>query len=196
MLPPLDLAAVTARLAEQRAPSLVEEGSRAAVAVILRQPRAADEVELLFIRRAEHPNDPWSGHMAFPGGRHDPCDLGLLDTAVRETREEVGIDLESSGRLVASLPEVPAMPKGRRIGLIVAPFVFALHREVTLAPNHEVAEAIWAPIGPLVRGECADTISRDFHGTTVELPCVRVAGHAVWGLTYQMLQSLFGALEG
>src|SRR4029450_1300778 len=77
--------------------------ARAAVAVVLR-PGAADSAELLLIERARKAGDPWSGHMALPGGRHDPEDVELRSTAERETLEEVGIDLRG-GELLGQLED-------------------------------------------------------------------------------------------
>src|SRR4051812_3842337 len=72
-----------APLTQQPTPGSAPAIRRAAVAAILRD--AAEGPEILFIRRAEHPQDPWSGHMAFPGGREEPGDADLLETAIRET---------------------------------------------------------------------------------------------------------------
>src|SRR5574341_145553 len=85
------------RRALSRTPARVEDevSNRAAVAVVLRDGNPA--IEILFIRRAEHPDDPWSGQMAFPGGRAEPGETDLLETAIRETAEEIGIDLRETG---------------------------------------------------------------------------------------------------
>src|SRR5262249_41037346 len=159
------------------------------VAAILRG--TPGEAEILLIRRAEHPGDPWSGHMAFPGGRRDEADPSLAATAIRETREEVGLDLATHGELLTRLPDVPAGARGKRVGLTIAPFVFALRGEPALALNGEVAEALWAPLGALGRREGAGTVPYQRDGVSFELPCIRVDGRVIWGLTYHMLESLF-----
>jgi hypothetical protein len=111
-LPSYDLAAITERLHRVDAGAHHEaELPRAAVAVLLRAPTVRDEAEVFFIERAVRAGDPWSGHMAFPGGRRDPGDVDLRATAVRETREEVGIDLERDATLIARLPDLPAVLK-------------------------------------------------------------------------------------
>ncbi len=191
-----DLPTVTSRLLGlPPRPRDAAPGARASVAAILRE-GPERRAELLLIRRAEHPKDPWSGHMAFPGGRRDDTDRDLLHTAIREAHEEVGIDLEQHGTLLAQLGEVPAIARGRRTGLTIDPFVFALHADVPLvfAPD-EVAEALWTPLAPLVRGESAGTFRYEHEGHALELPCLRVGERVVWGLTYQMLQMLFAALS-
>jgi 8-oxo-dGTP pyrophosphatase MutT (NUDIX family) len=177
--------------APRRLPRVAETPS-AAVAAILRP--SAGDVEALFIRRAENPNDPWSGHMAFPGGRRDPGDPDLVYTAVRETREEVGLDLASTARRIGHLDEIEAVARGRKTGLIIRPFVFALEAgEVELQPNYEVAEALWVPLGPLFRGEASTDYRYERNGLDLMLPGYRVDTRVVWGLTYQMLQVLFAA---
>jgi 8-oxo-dGTP pyrophosphatase MutT (NUDIX family) len=133
--------------------------------------------------------------MAFPGGRREPSDASLLATAVRETREEVGLDLEASGTVLARLPDVQAVARGVRVGLVIAPFIIALNAEPALALNEEVAEAIWAPIGPLARGERAGSVPYKLEGNVLHLPCLHVGERVVWGLTYQMLQALFALLH-
>lgn len=166
--------------------------SHAAVACILRNPEA---LEVLLIRRTEVPGDPWSGHMAFPGGRMEPGDPDLLATAVRETREEVGIDLETSAELLGHLDDLQAMAKGQPVDLIIRPFVFWLDHPSLLTPNDEVAEALWSPLDPLVQGKADTTRPYPFRGQTLDLPAYAVGPHIVWGLTYRMLRSLF-ALVG
>ena len=162
----------------------------ASVAAVLRS-GPANGTEVLLIRRASHEDDPWSGHMAFPGGRHDPSDPDLLYTAVRETREELGLDLERAGSLIGRLPLLPAIARGRRVGLTIAPFVFSLESDAPLTPNYEVAEAIWAPLGPMLRGEIATTLPYRMGEELLDMPAFDVNGRIVWGLTYRMLQSLF-----
>ena len=176
---------------------ITTEGPRAAVAAILREPPGADSAELFFIRRAEHPPDPWSGHIAFPGGRRDPEDESLLATAIRETREEVGIDL-SLDHYLARLPDVPAFMRSKRGTLVVTPFVFALRSDVPIVPNElEVASTLWVPLTTLARGEGKTTFSLDYEGKSYDLPCIHLepGQHRLWGMTYRMLETLLDVLR-
>ncbi|HEU4405287.1 MAG TPA: CoA pyrophosphatase [Polyangiaceae bacterium] len=194
-----DLATISSRLSrlEGRAdPPAPFAGRHAAVAAVLREPAPGEGVELLLIKRAEHPDDPWSGHMALPGGRHDEGDGSLLATAVRETYEEVGIDLAAQGALLGRLESVEAVAKGRRVGLTITPFVFALRGEAPLRfDEREVAEAFWSPLAPLALGEAAGTYPYRHEGVVYDLPCLHVGERVVWGLTYRMLQLFFEALR-
>lgn len=172
----------------------VEHGPprRAAVAVILRD-RPSD-LELMLIRRAERQGDPWSGHMAFPGGHLDPTDVNLEAAARRETLEEVGFQLPDDA-YVGALDEYPARARGRFTGMIVSPFVFAVSGEPSLTPNHEVAEVVWTPLSPMMRGETDTTRTWKRDGESLELPGYSVGPHTVWGMTYGMLQLLFDRLS-
>ncbi len=165
---------------------------QAAVAAIFR--RGADGAELFFIRRAERAGDPWSGHIAFPGGRREKEDATLLDTALRETREEVGIDL-ARAELLARLPDVPAFTRSKRGTMIVTPFVFAAE-DVAPVPNVEVAETMWVPFDVLARGEGKGTFVWKWEAKELDLPCIRIgpAQHVLWGMTYRMLETLLEAL--
>jgi 8-oxo-dGTP pyrophosphatase MutT (NUDIX family) len=167
---------------------------RAAVAIVIRE--AADGPQVLLIRRAEHPGDAWSGHMAFPGGREDPADESLLATAIRETFEEVALDLGQAGRLLGQLAPLPAVARGRPVGMTIVPFVFELTADAELRYSQEVAEAVWVPLDPLLQGQrrTTFTIDRD-GGERVELPAHDIDGRIVWGLTYRMLDSLFELLR-
>jgi 8-oxo-dGTP pyrophosphatase MutT (NUDIX family) len=168
-------------------------GQRSAVAAVLRERPGG--VEVLLIRRAAREGDPWSGHMAFPGGRADPADGDLLETAARETHEEVGLDLRTHAELVGRLDDLEAVARGKRVGMTIAPFVFALTEEAPLVTNEEVEETIWASLSPLARGENATTVDYEVDGQKLTLPAFDVHGRIVWGLTYRMLQALFAALD-
>lgn len=195
MGPSFDLDSIRTRLAGREPAVVADAPRRAAVAAIVRPSERHDDSDVLLIRRAEHPHDPWSGHMAFPGGRHDPLDATLLDTAKRETREEVGLDLDRQAALLGRLDDLPAIARGRAVGLVITPFVFELEDAPALVTNEEVAEALWAPLGPLARGEAETTRPYELDGRQYHLPAYDVAGRVVWGLTYQMLQSFFRVLR-
>jgi len=174
---------------------------RAAVAAVLRPVVGATsgellvpETEVLLIRRADRLGDPWSGQMAFPGGHQDPCDADMLATAMRETLEDVGLDL-SQHELLAALDEHPASRAGVFTGMVIAPFVFALQSEPVLVPNHEVASIVWAPLGKMARGELDAQYELRRGAETVRLPAYGVGPNVVWGLTHRMLQSLFSTLS-
>ncbi|MFI5307712.1 MAG: NUDIX hydrolase [Polyangiales bacterium] len=189
----VELDAIRSRLS-RRAPQRYagEATRRAAVSAILRP--GLHDTELLLIKRAERDGDPWSGHMALPGGHLDPGDPDLLATARRETLEEVGLDLRSH-ELLGALDEHPASAQGRFTGMVIAPFVFALRSRVELRPNHEVADVLWAPLGRLARGE-ADVVKELWReGQLVRFPAYAVGEHVVWGLTHRVLRSLFAALS-
>jgi 8-oxo-dGTP pyrophosphatase MutT (NUDIX family) len=187
-------------LLKRRPPRLIEaeEGTpRAAVATVLR-PTPTGSSEVLLIRRSQDPRDPWSGHMAFPGGRADPADEDLLATARRETAEEVGLHLaQEDVELLGRLDDVQAMAKGRFAPLIITPYVFRLRSAQTLHPNPaEVEEALWADLAPMLRGESATTKRYEFEGRNYELPGYEVGNAVVWGLTFHMLQLLFALMRG
>jgi 8-oxo-dGTP pyrophosphatase MutT (NUDIX family) len=190
---------VTARLVDAAYTTTKElvdgPGQRgAAVAIVVRE--ATDGPQVLLIRRAEHPGDAWSGHMAFPGGREDPQDENLLATAIRETLEEVGLDLGQAGRLLGQLAPLPAMARGRPVGMTIVPFVFELVADAELLYSEEVVEAVWVPLDPLLQGQLRTTFAVDREGgERVELPAHDVGGRIVWGLTYRMLDSLFELLR-
>lgn len=164
----------------------------AAVAAILRD--RPDGAEVLLIRRAARHGDPWSGHMAFPGGREDPVDRDLLATALRETHEEIGLDLDRAGRAIGRLDDVPAIARGRRVGMTIAPFVFALLEDRPLVTNEEVEEVLWVPLALLLSGDSDTHVSYELDGQHLSLPAFDVRGRIVWGLTYRMLESLFDVL--
>jgi len=173
-----------------RAAVLVDEPvrTRAAVAVILRE--HGNGLELLFMRRAEHDDDPWSGHISFPGGRAEPGDDDLLSTAVRETAEETGLDLQRDAELLGRLDEIRAMARGRPVDLSIAPFVFRLLRPSDGTPNHEAVSLHWLPLPQLLSPECRSTMELRRAQSTLQVPCLRIDELVIWGLTYRMFDNL------
>jgi 8-oxo-dGTP pyrophosphatase MutT (NUDIX family) len=162
--------------------------SRAAVAVIVRE--AAAGLEILFIRRAEHPDDPWSGQMAFPGGRAEPGDADLADTAARETLEETGIDLRRAAELLGPLDEVRAMARLRPMDLTITPFVFRLRDPVEPVLSDEVRSLHWLPLDELLNPELRSTMEYPHREAVLRFPCLRVQDLVIWGLTYRMFLGL------
>jgi 8-oxo-dGTP pyrophosphatase MutT (NUDIX family) len=134
--------------------------------------------------------------MAFPGGREDPGDESLLATAIRETYEELALDLRSAARLLGQLPPLPAVARGRPVGMTIVPFVFEATTDASFTCGHEVAEALWVPLDPLLQGLRRTTFTAEREGgVQVELPAHDVDGRIVWGITYRMLDSLFELLR-
>lgn len=181
-----------------RAPVDVAEkvASRAAVAIILRD--GADGMEALFIRRAEHPRDPWSGQFAFPGGRAEPQDADLAATAVRETLEEIGLDLTATADRLGRLDEVRAMARLRPMSLAITPFVYRLRAPATLTISPEVTSLHWLPLHALLDPGAQSTTRYAHEQATLEFPALAVDGVVIWGLTYRMFTGLverLGAAE-
>ncbi len=158
---------------------------QAAVALVLRQ---EPEPAFLLVRRARSARDPWSGQMALPGGRRDPEDVNLRETAVRETQEEAGIDLDRSAVLLGRLPDLK--PTSRAIPrLVIAPFVFRLSDAADArVASAEIAAVYWVPIADLTATGARSTVTIDTPAGRREFPCYWVAGQPVWGLTYRILQ--------
>ncbi|MFI5143159.1 MAG: NUDIX hydrolase [Thermoanaerobaculales bacterium] len=167
-------------------------GQTAAVAAVLRERDGA--VEMLFILRAEHPLDPWSGDMAWPGGRVDASDASPLAASVRETREEVSLDLERDATLLGALTPVRTHLRRGAGPLWVAPFVFELRKASELAPNSEVQEALWVPLPFLLDRANRRTFTWTGRGVPIPMPCYRYAGRVIWGLTLRMLDDLLALL--
>ena len=178
-------------------PSLAE-GDRerhASVALVLRD-GAGNSAEILFIERAEKEGDPWSGHMAFPGGRVDLPGESPEQAAVRETLEEVGLELAGAERL-GRLDDLEGRSAGRSPGMVISAFVYHLPRPGELVKQtSEVREAFWVPVRHLVEPD--RRVLRAFHGTgSFEFPGIVVGQpdrHVVWGLTYRFLEVFFRAL--
>lgn len=163
---------------------------RAAVTLSLRLgPRG---VEVLMIERAHREGDRWGGHMAFPGGMVDPGDRNTLAAALRETREEIGLDLQRNGRLLARLSDIATHShRGRYRPTVVTPYVYLLEQVPPLTPNHEVAGLLWVPLATIA--DHAQRGSMEWRGKRRlyrQLPYYLVEDKRVWGLSLRMLDEL------
>jgi 8-oxo-dGTP pyrophosphatase MutT (NUDIX family) len=148
---------------------------------------------ILLIRRAERTGDPWSGHMALPGGRREPTDADLIDTAIRETAEEVGLRLPAAallGALDDVVPRTPVLPP-----IAVRPFVFELgsRPELTLSP--EVAAVHWTPLDHLLNPLTHHPVQIQIRGETRDMPAYELDDAIVWGMTERVLTGLLAHLR-
>jgi 8-oxo-dGTP pyrophosphatase MutT (NUDIX family) len=160
---------------------------RAAVAALLYDEPSGPRV--LLMKRALRQGDPWSGHISLPGGRFDPQDRDLLATAIRETREELAIELEGT-RLLGSLPVLSPFTSGPA-GIEVTPFVFVTHAAVEPRPGPEATAAFWLPVELAASGALDSTYT--YPGTERTFPAWSFDGHTIWGLTWRILGDLLAA---
>lgn len=172
------------RLSRSGAPSddAFSDRKPAAVALILRENGSG--LELLFIERARHPADPWSGNIGLPGGRMDPSDADLRQTAERETWEEVGIDLAAAVCL-GRLSDVV----GANLPVRVACFVYQLLEPVQPVLSHEVHDAFWFELEQLWQPQRQVTATVRFGGRCLQAPAIRLHPQrpVLWGITYRLV---------
>jgi len=185
---PLDPADLRARLSTPE-PLVHPPGTadrRAAVTLLLTpEPERPDSVEVLFGLRAEVEGDPWSGHVALPGGREDPEDEDLVETARRELWEETAINLPRDavfGRLDDLHPQAVHLPS-----IVVSPFVAWLPERPTVRENYELAGHVWIPIPDLADPARRSSFRRE-KPTPREFETVEYAGAVVWGMTLMIVE--------
>jgi 8-oxo-dGTP pyrophosphatase MutT (NUDIX family) len=155
----------------------------AAVSIIIRD---KEHPSMLLIKRAERIGDPWSGQIAFPGGKMQPNDGSAKDTAVRETLEEVGIDLGTSGEFLGYGPATTT-----HTGTMdVVPAVFVLKQRVKVRPNEEVESYRWVELREVLAPGSRSNHALKFEGRSVEMPAFLVGDYVVWGLTHRILTSI------
>ncbi len=167
---------------------------RSAVCLIVRE-EASVGLSVLMIKRAEKKGDPWSGHMAFPGGRMDREDDTILTAALRELHEEVGIDGKSHcqylGRLSDLVTKAHVLPRP----MVVTPFIFKAEMQLPFTLNEEVDEVIWIPLRFLANLLNREEMTWKVAGVSVQLPCYFYRGRRVWGLSLAMLDELLKLLD-
>ena len=167
-----------------------ECSNHAAVALVLRE--VAGSPELLFIERAHREGDPWSGHMAFPGGHIDPGDANPRGAAERETHEEVGVNLDHAEPL-GRLDDLQGRHAGPQGAMVISAFVYYAPEPGLLTPNWEVEQAFWFPLASLF-DEHRNVDYAYVREGNQRFPGIRVGeaeAHVVWGLTYRFLEIFF-----
>lgn len=172
-----------------RAPRTIEGTAHAAAVALVLRPGEHD-IEALFIKRADHPNDPWSGHVGLPGGRAESHDAGLVRTAIRETEEEIGLSLMEERDLLGPLDETRATARTKSIDMKIAPFVFAAEGAPdVLTLSDEVADTFWIPLTELFDSSRASSVTLEHGGQILRFPAIAVRGLTIWGLTLRMLRN-------
>ncbi len=170
-------------------PPVPEDGKRcAAVAILLHDVTAnasdvPDDPRVLLMKRAERTSDPWSGHISLPGGRYQDTDGHLLETAIRETREELGIDLAGS-RVLGHLPPLHPRTSGP-LGIEVTPFLFVTEASVEPTCGPEALAAFWLPLATAASGSLDGTYV--YPSTQMQFPSWTYEGYVIWGLTWRIL---------
>ena len=166
--------------------------SQAAVTVILRE--SGGTGEFLVIQRAEDPRDHWSGHLALPGGRADEQDASLLATAVREVREEVGIELSPEDNFVGQLRSIS--PSSLRLpSILVTPFVATAPEEFEVRLSFEVSAAFWVSI-PHLRLRGRDTsVTLEIDQTAYRWLAYTSEKGPIWGITERIITDFLAHLD-
>ncbi|HEY6090000.1 MAG TPA: CoA pyrophosphatase [Gemmatimonadaceae bacterium] len=191
-----DIAKLRAALESHRPISAADEEHgvrRAAVALII---RAGEDgaPELLFIKRAEYPADPWSGQVAFPGGREEETDPTLTDTAIRETREETGVDLVRDGTVIGRLDDL--RPQTARLpAVMVRPYVVLLNRFEPLLLSDEVALAFWVPLAAFKDAPSWRDTEVRARGVQLNRRAFHHQGQVIWGMTERILAQFLTLLD-
>ena len=181
---------LASRLQPGQPRTIVEPRQHAAVAVVLHLDAAGPRV--LLMKRAERAGDPWSGHISLPGGRYESQDPDLLATAIRETHEELGIDL-SGTRLLGQLEPLHPRQAGPT-GIEVTPFVFSTDAPVEPVCGAEALAAFWLPLELAASGALDGQYA--YPGAPIMFPSWTWEGHVIWGLTFRILGDVLDHARG
>lgn len=160
----------------------------AAVAMVVRD---RNSPSVLFIKRVERAGDPWSGQVAFPGGKTQPEDRTPRDTAVRETLEEVGFDLDETAQFLG----YGAVTRTHTGTMDVVPAVFELKGGVEITPNEEVASYRWVDLQDLLSPASQSTFEFKSQERVVRMPAYVTGDYVVWGLTQRILGQMLQGPE-
>jgi 8-oxo-dGTP pyrophosphatase MutT (NUDIX family) len=192
---PFTIEEIRDALARHQPALVAREPAHAEAAVALVLAGAGGDLSLCAIRRAEHPLDPWSGHMALPGGRASPEDAGPRAAAERETLEEVGIAL-TEAHWIGPLSDVLVRLGGDDRRMVLSPFVYYLGEDLPLfALSGEVAEAFWIPLAHLWDPRNTSHLEWERTGARLLYPAISFHEHAIWGITFRVLTLFSDVLD-
>jgi 8-oxo-dGTP pyrophosphatase MutT (NUDIX family) len=155
----------------------------AAVMILLRDEGRG--LEVLLGERRKREGDPWSGQIGLPGGRHHTEDETLLRTAIRETIEEVGMNVKEDAEVLGHM--APRAP-GNKPELLVVPFVALASRPLAPTPGPEMTAIFWVPLAelPPTHGKAVvHTILGE-----LSVPSYTYGERLIWGFTYRILEEL------
>lgn len=182
---------ITELLAGQIPEETSDKAVTASVAMVFR--KGVEELELLLIQRSIDEKDPWSGNLAFPGGRVKQQEAPR-QAAERETLEEIGLSLEKACFL-GRLPDI----NGSHLPVSVSCFIYGLPEEPhPLELNCEVHDAFWIGIDELAVPERHITSTVTFGGESYEMPAIyipRPDTPVLWGLTYKLVMRFLNTLR-
>jgi len=167
----------------------------AAVAAVLRFDERGEQPQVLLMRRVEHRGDPWSGHVSMPGGRAEDEDGSAAATAVRETMEEVGVDLNEHAQLAGYLPPIRPLLTVTARPLHVTPVVFFATAPLEPRPLDEAQSVFWLPLEQAQGGTLDGQHRYHLGPVSKAFPCWDYEGEVIWGLTYRVLKGLLTRVE-
>lgn len=159
-------------------------------AVLMILSKKNDEYGINFIKRTSFPGDAFSGHIAFPGGKRKKSDKSPLATAVRETKEEVGINICDCGEILGSLDTVKPFTRPVK-HFVVKPYVAALIKDVEFKKNYEVEEIFWVSIKHLMDGKNRRIRTKKREGLKIYDYVFNYEDYIIWGLTGRILNQFF-----
>lgn len=163
--------------------------TRASVSVIINEQRSLG-TSLLMIQRAHFPGDLWSGHMAFPGGKHEIEDAHITETALRESHEELGIPSHAIQR-IGRLSDILARPyRLQQKPMVVSPLLFEAKQQLAFTPNEEVADVLWIPLSHFLTKENRQTMRWKQGGDEMTVPCYYYQDKKIWGISLIMIDEL------
>ena len=158
--------------------------NHSAVAILLNQEVTPS---ILMVKRAHRAGDPWSGDMAFPGGRMESRDQSYEATAIRELHEEVGVHIQKPP--LASLSTLWTKSHNNFRPMAIHPYLFSIQSKLSFKLSHEVDEVVWIPLSAF-----DGSLRKHFHWklrfTTYKMPCFYYQKYRIWGLSLKMIEEL------
>jgi 8-oxo-dGTP pyrophosphatase MutT (NUDIX family) len=161
-----------------------QQEANAAVSLLLKP--SPEDYEILFVKRVKRSTDPWSGQIAFPGGKHDPEDKTLKDTVIREIYEETGINLQEDNFL-GVLKAINSKPSHN---IRILPFIVILKEIPVIKLNeNELDRYFWTSYKKIANSEGVANLSNR------KVPAYILGDDIVWGVTYRILRKFSEIIE-